>query len=326
MAVKTSGQITIADLTDGHSVTLTSEAAVLPCDKDGKALAATTFVTQVIANRGTEQVMPTIDQSEITKTAGINSVTVNTNSPYSALSPGISVSISKSAALTNGVGEVTIPVHIEDLTYIKKFSIAASRTGAAGTSMYTYVRYSANADGSNMTTSPTDTTKYIGIYVGTSSSVPAYGSFTWSKYIGDPGTSSYTYVRYSADADGTGFVDSPTANTKYVGVAVSESSTAPANKTAYTWSKYVGDDGQDAISLVIISSAGTIFKNTAIATTLTAHVYKGGVEVTGSDLTALGAINWYKDGGSEAIATGQSLSISAGDVSNKATYEARLEA
>ena len=48
-------------------------------------------------------------------------------------------------------------------------------------------------------------------------------------------------------------------------------------------------------------------------------------EVTGSALTALGTIKWYKDGGSEAIATGQTLDISAGDVSNKATFIAQLE-
>ena len=86
-----------------------------------------------------------------------------------------------------------------------------------------------------------------------------------------------------------------------------------------------GAAGADAISMAISSSAGTIFKNSAIVTTLTAHVYKAGVEVTGPALTALGTIKWYKDGGSSAVATGQTLSISAGDVTNKATYIAQLE-
>lgn len=86
-----------------------------------------------------------------------------------------------------------------------------------------------------------------------------------------------------------------------------------------------GAAGADAISMAITSSAGTIFKNSAIVTTLTAHVYKAGVEVTGSALTALGTIKWYKDGGGSAVATGQTLSISAGDVTNKATYIAQLE-
>lgn len=86
-----------------------------------------------------------------------------------------------------------------------------------------------------------------------------------------------------------------------------------------------GAAGADAITMAITSSAGTIFKNSAIVTTLTAHIYKAGVEVTGPALTALGTIRWYKDGGSSAVATGQSLSVSAGDVTNKATYIAQLE-
>ena len=86
-----------------------------------------------------------------------------------------------------------------------------------------------------------------------------------------------------------------------------------------------GDAGADAITIAITSSNGTIFKNSAIETTLTAHVYKAGTEVTGSALTALGTIKWYKDGGSTAVATGATLNITAGDITNKATYIAQLE-
>lgn len=86
-----------------------------------------------------------------------------------------------------------------------------------------------------------------------------------------------------------------------------------------------GNPGADAIAMSITSSNGTIFKNTSVETVLIAHVYKGGVEVTGSALSALGTIKWYKDGASTACATGASLTISAGDVTNKATYIARLE-
>ena len=77
--------------------------------------------------------------------------------------------------------------------------------------------------------------------------------------------------------------------------------------------------------MAITSSGGTIFKNTAIATTLTAHVYKGGVEVTGAALSSLGTIKWYKDGGTTSVATGSTYTISAGDVTNKATFSAQLE-
>jgi hypothetical protein len=40
-----------------------------------------------------------------------------------------------------------------------------------------------------MVTTPTASTKYVGIYNGTSSSVPSYTAFTWSKYVGDNGVS-----------------------------------------------------------------------------------------------------------------------------------------
>lgn len=86
-----------------------------------------------------------------------------------------------------------------------------------------------------------------------------------------------------------------------------------------------GAAGADALTLVITSSGGLIFKNTAIATTLTAHVYKGAAEVTGNALTALGTIKWYKDGGTTAVATGQTLTISAGNVASRASYTAQLE-
>ena len=78
--------------------------------------------------------------------------------------------------------------------------------------------------------------------------------------------------------------------------------------------------------MVITSSAGTIFKNASISTTLTAHVYKAGVELTSTQISSLGTIKWYKNGSSTAESTtGPTYSISAGNVTNKATFEARLE-
>ena len=86
-----------------------------------------------------------------------------------------------------------------------------------------------------------------------------------------------------------------------------------------------GKDGQDAISLIITSSNGLIFKNTAISTTLSAHVYKGPTEITGSALSTLGTLNWYKDDSSKPVGTGTSLVIDVGDVKDRATYVCQLE-
>lgn len=86
-----------------------------------------------------------------------------------------------------------------------------------------------------------------------------------------------------------------------------------------------GDAGDDAITMVITSSNGTIFKNTSIASTLTAHVYQAGTELTSTQIAALGTIKWYKDGTYLQNKDGLSLTISAGDVANKAVYVAQLE-
>ena len=86
-----------------------------------------------------------------------------------------------------------------------------------------------------------------------------------------------------------------------------------------------GDAGDDAITMVITSSNGTIFKNTSIATTLTAHVYQAGTELTSTQIAALGTIKWYKDGTYLEGSDGLSLTISAGNVTNKAVYIAQLE-
>ena len=86
-----------------------------------------------------------------------------------------------------------------------------------------------------------------------------------------------------------------------------------------------GSPGADAITLSITSSNGTIFKNSAIETVLTAHVYRAGAELNTSQITALGTIKWYKDGAETAVGTGATLTIDAGDVSHKASYVAQLE-
>lgn len=86
-----------------------------------------------------------------------------------------------------------------------------------------------------------------------------------------------------------------------------------------------GAAGADAITMAITTDQGTVFKNNNGTTTLTAHVYKAGVEVTGSALSALGTIKWYKDGGTTSVGSGAMLSVSASSVNSKAVYTAQLE-
>lgn len=346
MAVKTSDQVTIVDVTDAYSVILTSEAYTFAGSTSAAAAGATT--TQVIAMRGAEQVAASVVASEITKPSGV-SVSVDTDPS----APTLTISVSDS--VTAG-GEVTIPVHIGDITVVKKFSFAIAfrgndgADGADGTSVTiksTSVTYQAGSSG---TTAPTGTW---------STSVPSVsaGQYLWTKtvvtYSDGKSTTAYSVSRYGTNgAAGTSVTVQSTSVTYQVSSSGTTTPTGNWSSTIpsvgagqYLWTKTVvtysdgesttsysvsrngtnGSNGADAITISITSSNGTIFKNTSIATTLTAHVYKAGMEVTGSALTALGTIKWYKDGGTTAVATGQTLTIDAGDVTNKATYVAQLE-
>ena len=82
---------------------------------------------------------------------------------------------------------------------------------------------------------------------------------SWSTPIrlvkdGTPATQYYTHIRYSANADGSNYVDTPTSSTKYIGIYVGTSSTAPAyNNSGWKWNKYLGEDGSDGTSVTVQS-------------------------------------------------------------------------
>ncbi len=86
-----------------------------------------------------------------------------------------------------------------------------------------------------------------------------------------------------------------------------------------------GAAGADAITMAITSDNGTVFKNSSGTTTLTAHVYRAGAELSSDGIAKLGTIRWYKDGGTTSVGTGATLSVSASSVSSKAVYTAQLE-
>lgn len=358
MAVKSSNQITLIDLTDAYSVILTNDNHTWIGDTDSVKNTQTT-TTQVMALCGSEQVPCTV--GTISPPTGISAVS-------DGKSPSPTITITATSALTTG-GSFNIPIVVDGgITINKVFSWGIAFTGAKGSQgatgkgiSSTEVTYQSSTSG---TTVPTGTW-------GTSIPTVSAGQYLWTKTVTTytDSTSSTAYSVGMMGAKGsTGAAGKGISSTVITYQKSSSGTTAPtgtwsgsvpsANAGEYIWTRTVitysdnttstaysvgkigntgakgdkgdtgdtGAAGADAISLVVTSSAGTIFKNTNIATTLTAHVYKAGAEVTGSALTALGTIKWYKDGSSTAAATGQTLTITAGDVSNKVSYEARLEA
>lgn len=104
---------------------------------------------------------------------------------------------------------------------------------------------------------------------------------------GAPGTNSYTHIRYSANSDGTNFVENPTTATIYIGVYTGTSSTAPTNKSSYKWSKYKGDPGQNGSDGNGINSISYYYKATNTQTPPAAS------EITSTSIPTLSATNKY---------------------------------
>ena len=224
--------------------------------------------------------------------------------------------------------------------------------GAAGAASYTHIAYADDAAGTGFDQEPGSHT-YMGMYADNtaadSTDATKYGWSLIKGQKGDQGVAGktgangltpYFHTAWATNATGTaGFSSTSATGATYIGTYTDNTATDSTDATKYTWALIKGDkgdtgatgakgaagaNGADALTMVILSSGGTIFKNTAVATTLTAHVYKGAAEVTGTSLTALGAIKWYKDGGTTAVGTGQTLTVKAGDVTSKASYTAEL--
>lgn len=349
MAIKAVNQIDVIDLTDGYSVVLTNDNYTF-LGTTSSVNGTQTTTTQVMALCGSEQIPCTV--GNITCPAGISAVS-------DGKTPMPTITITATSALTKS-GTITIPIVVNgDITINKTFSYSIAfkgQTGQNGTSVTvrsTSVTYQVGASG---------TTKPTGEWKTEVPSVPN-GQFLWTKtvvnYSDGKSTEAYS-VSYKGTngtngSNGTSVTVSSTSVTYQAGTSGTTPPTGTWSPTVpnvangqYLWTKTVvnysdgkstesfsvsykgtnginGTNGKDAITMAITSSGGTIFKNTAIATTLTAHVYKGGVEVTGSALSSLGTIKWYKDGGTTAVATGTTYTIGAGDISNKATFSAQLE-
>lgn len=251
-----------------------------------------TFLGTTTSVNGTQttttQVMALCGSEQVPCTVGTITCPTGISAVSDGKSPMPTITITATSALTKS-GTVTIPIVVNgDITINKTFSYSIAfkgQTGQNGTSVTVSSTSVTYQVGASGTTKPT------GEWSTTVPNVPN-GQFLWTK----------TVVRYS------------------------DGKSTEAYSVSYKGTNGInGTNGKDAITMAITSSGGTIFKNTAIATTLTAHVYKGGVEVTGSALSALGAIKWYKDGGTTAVATGATYTIGAGDITNKATFSAQLE-
>lgn len=114
-----------------------------------------------------------------------------------------------------------------------------------GKNQFIHIRYSAKPDGSNMTSEIQPDTKYIGIRT-SSSETPSINpaDYSWGRFVGTSGSSSYTWIRYSANEDGSNMTTIANEDTKYIGVAITDEDSAPTDHTRYSWALFKGSDGR----------------------------------------------------------------------------------
>ena len=89
----------------------------------------------------------------------------------------------------------------------------------------------------------------------------------------------YFYIRYSPVENPTAaqMTAAPEEDTAYMGVCSTNRDMAPTDPADYVWSRILGED---ALTLQIVSSNGSIFKNGRIGTVLAARVWLGDEDVT----------------------------------------------
>ena len=336
------------------------------------AAVAGSTTTTVIAMCGGTQVAASVDNSDIVAPSG-----VTTSVDTDPTQPTITISVSSS--VTTG-GTVDIPVSIDNgsITIHKMFTFQISFRGQTGYSAQWYS--GTGITGTSTTATAFSNSGVANAQVGdmylNTSTMNTYrctvgGAAASAKWVyvgnikgqtGDVGPGAIWYTGTAI----TGTSTTPTAFSNS-GITAAKVGDMYLNTSTYNTyrctvggaasaAKWVyvsnikggkgdqGNPGADAITMTVTSSNGTIFKNTAVVTTLTAHVngtifkntavvttltahvYKAGTELTASQIAALGTIKWYKDGSSTAMSTtGATLNISSGDVTNKATYIAQLE-
>lgn len=142
--------------------------------------------------------------------------------------------------------------------------------GENGITLYTWIRYADDSNGSGISNSPNGK-QYIGLAYNkiTPSESSDPRDYTWSKITGtdgvpgpagEDGKTLYTWIKY-ADIIPTSsqdiIYDIPNDGTKYIGIAVNkETATESSDGTLYTWSLFRGKDGTDGSNGRIIYPAG----------------------------------------------------------------------
>lgn len=323
MAVKSTNQITLVDITDAYSVMLTSEAYTFVGGVNGVG-SGQSCTTDAVAYCGTNQCSSVnVNSNNIVCPTGISATVSNSGTSK------VTITFRTTATISTAC-EATIPITVDGITINKKFSFAVAKTGATGATGTAGVsvtgitnKYLTTSSGSGVTTSTsgwsntptaTDTTdKYIWCYQEIS-----YSNGTTSKttpaIIGTHGATGATGQTGSTGATGKGI---KSVTNKYLttssgsGVTTSTSGWSNTPTATDTTKKYIWcyqiitytDDTTSNTTPAIIGTHGATGATGAAgadAITLTITSSNGTVFKNSSGSTVLTA-HVYKGGVEQSI-------------------------
>ena len=317
MAIKSTSQITITDITDAYSVILSSEAFTIVGGTSGATSGS--CKTNVIAMRGSEPITPssigTITFATATGTPS-DVLTANVDTTTTPVTPEITFSIDSGKTLTETI-EATIPVKLngDTITINKKFSFSVAKTGQTG---QTGADGATWASGTAITgTASTGNTGYAGKvgdqYLNTNTwnvyTCATAGTSTtaqWNKtgnIKGGTGSAGSKWYEGAGAPSATTVTSAAAVNDQYLNTSNGDVYKCTAAGTPGTWSKVgnikgatgdtgpqgpQGNPGDDAVLISISTDNGDCFKNSSGNTTLTPEVYVGGINVSIGAATTAG--------------------------------------
>ena len=237
--------------------------------------------------------------------------------------------MSQKVAESSSTGSWGTPIRIKGIKGDTGPQGVPGTPGKDGKVYYTWIKYADDVNGAGISNDPTGKT-FIGLAYNkeTATESNTASDYTWSRFRGfdgqdgtdgvpgAPGTdgkTTYTWIAYSDNADGSDMYQIPTDSTKYIGIAVNKDTAIESNDPAdYTWSRFRGFDGaagQDAVMFAIeFYMNGIQFQNIPCdihsnpigGNTLTAKLYR----ISGNTKEEYSEDNWivtYLKNGSEVI-------------------------
>ena len=213
MAIKAKDQITLVDLTDGYSVTLSSDSYTFKGDTD-KVLGTQSITTEIQALRGGDVVRCSVNVDKITVPLGLTIKSDNA-------SPKPTLTITADSNL-NRNGQILIPVSVGDVVINKAFSYAIAFKGDKGEQGAPGLDGLQGEKGEQGIQGPPGTNGKPGL----------------------DGKTTYFHIKYSEVANPTQESQMTETPSTYIGTYVDFTQTDSRNPSDYNWSRFKGVQGE----------------------------------------------------------------------------------